>query len=372
MSKLGGLRWRPRRVRGVGAVPSAARAWMSQRVVVVALAVALGAVSGAFGYSLFVEPRHARELADARAQARRDADQALAADLAALKPVVLTPVKGKGDKPGGVAFAYEYVKPKATELEPFYTLAHDGDLLRSLPEVQAIDGLLMLPRPITFVTAQCEEPNAFYAAQRGEVVLCYETMKVLLERGQALEAEQSLGAGYAQAYLRANLRFIVLHETGHALIDLLEIPITGREEDAVDQLATTLMLRFAGMDESSSQVTQNLRMAANWFLVRSTGQYNLDAYADEHALGEQRYFNLQCLLYGSNPARYVSIVTDGDLPEARAKGCPAEARRVSRAWVRLLLPHIAPKFEMTEEKANRLFEQRERDRTRNADLPYVR
>ena len=113
-------------------------------------------------------------------------------------------------------------------------------------------------------------------------------------------------------------------------------------------------------------------MASNWFLARSTGEYNLDAYADEHALGEQRYFNLQCLLYGSDPARYLSIVTDGDLPETRAKGCPEEARRISRSWLRLLLPYVAPKFEMTEEKANRLFEQREQERDRNAALPYVR
>ena len=94
--------------------------------------------------------------------------------------------------------------------------------------------------------------------------------------------------------------------------------------------------------------------------------------ADEHALGEQRYFNLQCLIYGSNPSRYLTIVTEGDLPEARAKSCPAEARRLDRAWLRLLLPHVAPKYEMTEEKAYRLFEQREKERNRNADAPYVR
>ena len=91
------------------------------------------------------------------------------------------------------------------------------------------------------------------------------------------------------------------------------------------------MQRFAGINESSRQVSENLRMASNWFLVRSTGQYNLDAYADEHALGEQRYFNLQCLIYGSDPARYLGIVTEGDLPEARAKGCPdGGAARQSR------------------------------------------
>lgn len=350
---------------------------MSKRLLlIVALALALGGVTGAFTYSQLQYRRHAAELtaarAEGRAEGRADAEKALADELAALKPVVMKKVANAEGKPDGTRFTYEYVEPKAAELEPFYKLAHDGDLLRQLPEIQAIDGLLLLPRPINFVMAQCNEPNAFYSPARAEVVMCYETMQVLLERGQQLATDQQLGDDYAKKYLAANLRFILLHETGHALIDLLEIPVTGREEDAVDQLATTLMQRFAGLDESSRQTADNLRMASNWFLMRSTGQYNLDAYADEHALGEQRYFNLQCLIYGHNPARYVGIVTEGDLPEARAKGCPAEARRVDKAWLRLLLPHVAPKYEMTEEKANRLYEQRERERDRNAEVPYVR
>ena len=344
---------------------------------IIFLSVALGLVSGAFLYSLLSVKRQEKAIAAARAEGRADAEKAMADELAALKPVVLKKVANAEGKPDGMHFAYEYVKPKNPELEPFYKLAHEGDLLRQLPEIKAIDGLLMLPRPIRFVMAECREPNAFYSPERGEVVMCYETMKVLLDRGQQLASDQDIsdkgtGDAYAQRYLEANLRFILLHETGHALIDLLEMPVTGREEDAVDQLATTLMQRFAGMNESSRQVSDNLRMASNWFLVRSTGQYNLDAYADEHALGEQRYFNLQCLVYGSNPARYVGIVTEGDLPEARAKACPAEARRVNKSWLRLLLPHVAPKYEMTEEKANRLFEQRERERNRNAEMPYVR
>ncbi|HEU0306515.1 MAG TPA: DUF4344 domain-containing metallopeptidase, partial [Lysobacter sp.] len=284
---------------------------MTQRLIIIVLSLALGLVSGAFGYSLLSQKRNAKAIAAARAEGRADAEKAMADELAALKPVVLKKVANPEGKADGVHFAYEYVEPKSPELQLFYKLAHDGDLLHQLPEIQAIDGLLMLPRPVTFVMAECREPNAFYSPERAEVVMCYETMKVLLDRGKQLAKDNELGDDYAQKYLGANLRFILLHETGHALIDLLEIPITGREEDAVDQLATTLMQRFAGLNESSRQTADNLRMASNWFLMRSTGQYNLDAYADEHALGEQRYFNLQCLIYGSNPARYVGIVTEG-------------------------------------------------------------
>jgi len=152
------------------------------------------------------------------------------------------------------------------------------------------------------------------------------------------------------------VRFILLHETGHALVQLLDLPVTGRQEDAVDQLAAILMLRFAGLDETPDQVIDNLDMAANWMLARSTGAYNLDAYADEHALGEQRYFNLQCLIYGSDPDGFAGMVDAGDLTAARAAGCARETRRVSRAWVRLLLPHLAPGYEAYEDEAVRYLE----------------
>jgi hypothetical protein len=341
-------------------------------LLLVGFSLALGALAGAFCHSLLTQRQRAHDLAAARAQGRAEAEKAMADEMAALKPVSIKPVASGQAKGDGTHFAYEYVAPKNPDLQPYYQLARDDDILHHLPEIQAIDGLLVLPRPIRFLTAECGEPSAFYVEERAEVVMCYETMRVLLERGKELEKDQKLGDGYPRKYLDANLRFIISHETGHALIRMLDIPATGREEDAVDQLATTLMLRFAGKDESSATVAENLRMASNWFLARSTGAYNLDAFADEHSLGEQRYFNLQCLLYGSDPVRYVGIVAEGNLTEARAQGCPAESRRVSHAWLRLLLPYVAPKFEMTEEKANQAFERRERERNRNASVPYVR
>ncbi|AWV05845.1 DUF4344 domain-containing metallopeptidase [Marilutibacter maris] len=356
---------------------------MSSRTLLLLLTLTLGLVSGAFGYSLLSSARQAAALQAAREQAREEgwaageaaARAALEQELAALRPLRIERAPESENQPGGAEFAYAYLEPRDEALMPFYRQVVDADLFKHQPEIQAIDGMFMLPRPIRFVTAECGEINAFYSDERGEVVLCYETMRVLRERGLELAAQNGIAGADAQTlarrYLDANVRFILLHETGHALITLLEIPVTGREEDAVDQLATTLMLRFAGIDESSATVAENLRMASHWFLLRSTGQYNLDAYADAHALGEQRYFNLQCLLYGSDPARYLDIVTGGDLPEARARSCPEEARRVSSAWLRLLLPHVAPKFQMSEEKAEQLFEERARQRDRNGDAPYI-
>lgn len=40
-------------------------------------------------------------------------------------------------------------------------------------------------------------------------------------------------------------RSFFYHEVGHALVDVLELPITGKEEDAVDQLSTYVLVEDA-------------------------------------------------------------------------------------------------------------------------------
>ncbi len=185
--------------------------------------------------------------------------------------------------PAAPAFEYAYAPPGSAELQAIYARVKAADLWRQLPEVQAIDGMFLLPRRLRFVTAECGGPGALYQPADAEVVLCYESLQALYEQGLAQQRALRRGDGYPLRYMRASVRFIVLHETGHALVELLDLPVTGRQEDAVDQLAAILMLRFADSDETPAQVIDNLRMAANWLLSHSTGAYDLDAYADVHA-----------------------------------------------------------------------------------------
>lgn len=248
-------------------------------------------------------------------------------------------------------FEYAYLPPKSADLMPIYERVKAADLWRQIPELEAIDGMFTLPRTLHFVTAECGEPGAFYRPEQAQVVVCYETLRALYQQGQSHQQALALGNDHPLRYLRANVRFIVLHETGHALVDMLDLPVTGRQEDAVDQLAAILMLRFADFDEQPGEVIDDLRLAANWMLSRSTGAYDLDAFADEHALGEQRFFNLQCQIYGTDPEDFAGMVEAGDLTAARAAGCERESRRISRAWVRLLLPYLAPGKEQYREEA---------------------
>lgn len=267
-------------------------------------------------------------------------------------------------------FAYRYLDTADPALAATADRVREQDLLRKLPEVAWLDGLLRLPAPITYVATACGEPAAMYLPDKREVLLCYEMLHVLYEQGEHLAGTVGDGSDFgdippdqiALRYVLANVRFVISHETGHALIHLLDLPVTGRQEDAVDQFATSLMQYIGRDDESPQRVAENLRMAGLSFLSRAKTGLSLEAYADSHSLDLQRYFNLQCLLYGSDPERFADMVARGDLPESRARTCPGEARRAGNAWMRLLRPHLATKYEMSETEAEAWLEERQQVR----------
>jgi hypothetical protein len=127
------------------------------------------------------------------------------------------------------------------------------------------------------------------------------------------------------------LRFIALHELGHALVDQLQLPVTGREEDAVDQFAIWLMLA----DGDSAGVLS----AASVFAGEVSGSQDVAA---AHSLDSQRYFNMLCWVYGSDAGWRETLVEDWALPADRATQCVGEYAQLGRSWGRLLAAH-APK-----------------------------
>ena len=124
---------------------------------------------------------------------------------------------------------------------------------------------------------------------------------------------------------------VVLHEVGHALVAALEIPITGREEDAVDQLSAWVLIE-ADMGDAV------LSSAETYYAVEDGNDD--DTFADEHSLNKQRYFNLVCWVYGSNPDDNQDLLEDWELPEARADQCESEYETLRNSWSKLLDGHL--------------------------------
>lgn len=246
----------------------------------------------------------------------------------------------------GLRFVYHYFPPQDSNFNYAYQWAVDTHLFSNIPEIDGLDGLFVTPRPLHYVTRQCGTINAFYDKKNGAVFLCYEMIDSLLQMGQALSKGASDPKGLTIEFVRDNLRFILLHESGHALIDLLDLPAVGREEDSVDQLAAVLLLSHVDDRETKNDIARVLQLASIWFKVnsQSTNTQDVAAFADEHSLDVQRYFNLLCMIYGLDPNDNGAIVDNGMLPKERAARCPDEASKISRSWARLILPHFSPRF----------------------------
>src|SRR5690606_38416686 len=122
------------------------------------------------------------------AQAKDDA--LLRDDVAALPPA---------------SFTYAYLPPHSPGLQQIHQRVRDADLWRQLPEMQAIDGMFVLPRQLRYVTAESGEFGAFYRPADAEVVLCYETLRTLYERGQAHQHALGLRDAHPLRYVSANV-----------------------------------------------------------------------------------------------------------------------------------------------------------------------
>jgi len=202
---------------------------------------------------------------------------------------------------------------------------------KSLEEMAAeLNRAFSLPHDIFLSFDECGEPNAFYDPEKKQITVCDEMVAGFYEAFRPdNKTEEELDDAVGNA-----TTFVFFHELGHALIDAYDLPVTGREEDAVDQLSVLVLAD--GTDEGDRAVLD----AALSFAGESGAELDETAFADEHSLDRQRFYNIVCLLYGQNEKKFASLVEDGVLPEARAGRCGDELARAERAWDALLAPYV--------------------------------
>jgi Putative metallopeptidase len=226
------------------------------------------------------------------------------------------------------AFAGRFVvQPALVDSAEARTEAREMESLGLLQDIaDALNSVVTLPRDVGLRYAECGEANAYYDADERHILMCIELMEDIADtvEGQ-FETEDEAAEAAAGAWLA-----VALHEAGHAMVDVLELPVTGREEDAVDQLAAWILIE-------SDDVDSVLGAAASYYTEDEAEDSD---FADEHSLNRQRYFNLVCWAYGSDPENGQELIDTWELPEARAEGCAAEYAQLDRSWSRLLRDHL--------------------------------
>lgn len=144
----------------------------------------------------------------------------------------------------------------------------------------------------------------------------------------------------------ANAEFTLMHEMGHLLISELGLPVLGREEDAADQLGFMGLFLLHGRQHDATFYAKLMDVADYWRLEWRNAERNGDGIAlwDSHALDAQRFYNIACLAYGSDPDRLDWVLDVSGLPAERALYCPEEYQQVAHAvrWLRERLQPPAP------------------------------
>ena len=209
-----------------------------------------------------------------------------------------------------------------------------------------VNASLELPSDIALVGEQCGTANASWNSTERRVKVCYELADLNLRLFEADPDHEQAHPGHrdtdpAQAAINATIGTF-FHELGHAVISLYDLPVTGREEDVADQLAAFAILEPQDLLKqfpNAAGVAGDYALMFKLWAAQSEGVSRTD-FAAAHSLNQTRMFNLKCWIYGSDPAAHADMVEDGRLPADRAAGCPEEYQRLSRAWYKLLAPHL--------------------------------
>lgn len=199
---------------------------------------------------------------------------------------------------------------------------------------------IALPYDIPLMAKNCGFANAFWSPEAQDITYCYEfvdELKPLFEKQADASSKPEERAKEVQKDLIGLTNGVLFHELGHGLISLYDLPVTGKEEDAVDQLSTLLLA--SGDDEHKEYAVSTINAWAG--LSQSEDPLkSAEEYADEHSLNAQRFYNWACWLYGSDPTTFQSLVDDEVLPAQRAERCQGEFEQIDKSWGTLLQPYL--------------------------------
>lgn len=121
-----------------------------------------------------------------------------------------------------------------------------------------------------------------------------------------------------------------MHEMGHALVDILNLPTTGQEENVADQFATVMLL---------SDGTSGTLAAFAMAYVFDSGNDDYNLPWGTHSFDSQRFYNILCLTAGHHAGNNLGSDLIQLIPENRAVWCSEEYGDAVHAWDTLLTEH---------------------------------
>lgn len=152
--------------------------------------------------------------------------------------------------------------------------------------IEQLNDSLLLPADIDVAFADCGTANAFFIPgisltseagtdSAGSIVMCHELTELFSVFYDTPE----------QGFLAST--FVLMHELGHALVDVLELPVVGIEESFVDAVAAVFL--------GESNLSEGSVLAGFFF-----GAQGGTPFFDTHRAGPQRLGDLVCWGVGAD------------------------------------------------------------------------
>jgi hypothetical protein len=225
--------------------------------------------------------------------------------------------------------AIEYVEPRNPALRPVYERVSKRAALEILA---AFLSPLRLPEKLQVRFDECGALYQEYTP-KGPVTLCYE----FLAQNEKLAATDPVTLGPIRLRrddaLTGAFVQLALHDVAQALIDVLDIAVWGRADDAEDKLAGFIMVQFG------KEVTQRTILGTAWYLKANETLVELDP-SDIRSPTLQRFYNYLCIAYGADKKDYALLVKANLLPDRRARRCRMEYLKMQHAFRETILKYV--------------------------------
>ena len=229
-------------------------------------------------------------------------------------PEPLTPGAAVGSVIGAHRFTLSFEPTKLDGMGLVRSKFENEGLFQSV--LDSIADQIALPQDVPVTFMDCDVENAYWDPETRSMTMCWNLIALYNRGYEEIKSEDRafLVNSDQDTVLTGTTLFIMLHELGHGLTSLFNLPITGREEDAVDQFATLMLTGGDEEDQPFDERPSRLALLGAYFfrqLATEPGELGREIFADEHALGQQRYYDVMCLVLGSRPDVYGPVLTPG-------------------------------------------------------------
>lgn len=191
---------------------------------------------------------------------------------------------------------------------------------------------LRLPQDITVRVEECGSSDADWDPVTRRVRVCYELLQAVLELSVAAAGEDD--EARAERWFSGMTTFIVFHELGHALVDILPLRTTLVPEVAADQFALVALGSAVGQPQEVLGALEFLRHTVGNEAAEGLG------FIENHGYDRVRVDRLACGFAGALPATQPWLEELRLLPAAGAAHCGEEFAALDHQWDQWLAPWL--------------------------------